>query len=359
MDTRRNYAVDALRFIFSLEIIYFHILRDAIMSSVGDNAAYSVLAKLCKNGGIVECFFIISGYFLYLTYAKKNCSILKFSVSRVFRLAPVLWFYLIIYEVIGRGNYGVALIDSVFLGCVGFRGGNPEVVWFVSPLFWGSILYYALFKTLGKKKSCILIAVITYFGYLVNLTARDYGFGRETVYGVISLGLFRGLAGLGLGILIAVTLEELQRIEWKQPPVRFARLLKIARVAFATVIEAGCIIYLAAVVVLGFEIDNKFLTVIVFSALFISFIRLGGLISRLLNREIFSKLAKYTYSAYVVEYLAFITLRKTLWKTALINHAGLCIFVSVVLSFMAGVVVYYLVEKPCYNIYRRLTIKED
>lgn len=66
------YNIDCFRFIFSLIIVYFHILHANIMKFVENTPSmqnYEYLAKISSNSYlIVECFFIIAGFFLFLNF---------------------------------------------------------------------------------------------------------------------------------------------------------------------------------------------------------------------------------------------------------------------------------------------------
>lgn len=60
----KYHNIEFLRFVFSVIIVYFHILHGNIMKYIGSNYDYKTLQILSDNAGwIVECFFIISGYF--------------------------------------------------------------------------------------------------------------------------------------------------------------------------------------------------------------------------------------------------------------------------------------------------------
>ena len=64
MKIERYHNIEFLRFAFAVIVVYFHILHSNIMKFVGNNSDYQILANLSgKAGYIVECFFIISGYF--------------------------------------------------------------------------------------------------------------------------------------------------------------------------------------------------------------------------------------------------------------------------------------------------------
>jgi Acyltransferase family. len=71
---RLNYSIEFLRFLFAVMIVYYHILYANIMDMVPAESLYWLLKDKAQNAGyIVECFFLLSGYFLYVTWKSFDC----------------------------------------------------------------------------------------------------------------------------------------------------------------------------------------------------------------------------------------------------------------------------------------------
>ena len=227
--------------------------------------------------------------------------------------------------------------------------------WYISPLFWASLFYYAVIKVLEPKKANVLIAVIVYFSYLVNISSCNGGFGRETVYGIVNLGLTRALAGIGLGYLIGVGIETFQTIGFNYKNKHTKR----GKIAVLTMVELIICIFFVYYFLLGGQYQNKFIVVILFSVLLISFLLRGGMVSRELNRPVFSLLGKYAYSIYVMQQISFWILQKTLWRTNIVGRVGLCICVSLLFSILVGVITYYMIECPFSKLYLNFYIRKD
>lgn len=342
----RYHNIEFLRFIFSVIIVYFHILHGNIMKYIGSNYDYRILQNLSDNAGwIVECFFIISGYFLYQTIVteKHKENIMGFMLKKVFRLGPVLWFSIIVSILFFKHSYFAAVFNGLFLQCIGLSLEYKGINWYISPLFWALGFYYCLFRIFEHKYAKYCGGVIVYLCYLVNIEYCHGGFGRETVYGIVNLGVARALAGIGLGCLIAVFLDNIRDFS--------CSLNKKLQFALISLIEIGSIIFLIKYFLLGLRYQNKFIVVIAFSILFICFICQKGVVSILLNQPVFSVLGKYSYSIYVMQQICFYILQKTLWKTTIINNTFACIAVSLVFSVLVGIVVYHVIEKPSYRWY--------
>ena len=350
---RRYHNIDALRLAFSLTIVYYHILHANIMEFVPEDSIYQTLQRLSDNAGlVVECFFVLSGYFLFVTISRESDSFWGFTVKRIFRLGSVLWFSLVLSVAFFHQKLIPAIYNALFLQCIGISSEYRGINWYISPLFWAGLFYFALLQCVERKKANLLIAVVVYFSYVANISALNGGFGRETVFGIVNLGMARALAGVGLGYLLGVCLERFSHIRWKG--ARGRRLGPCINCLFFTVIELLAGVFLLKFFLLGGQYQNKFIVVIVFVGLLISFLGKYGVISRLLDRRIFSLLGRYAYSIYVMQQISFYLLQRTLWKTELVSYEGPCILISLACAAAMGIAVYHLIECPGMELYHRI-----
>ena len=196
---------------------------------------------------------------------------------------------------------------------------------------------------------------MVYFGYVLNITFCNGGFGRETIYGFINLGLMRAIAGIGLGYLLASFYEEnLKSISLTDDLKRNDLVLLF----IVTLFECFSFAYLLGYFLLGFQYKNSFIVVLLFSLLLLCFVSGKGLLGRSLNKKIFSVFGKYAYSTYIMQQISFYILRKTLWKNIdFVNHTVLCLTVSVVFSVLVGCATYHLVEKPSNDLLKYVKFK--
>lgn len=349
MNLQRFHNIEFLRFVFAIIIVYFHILHANIMKFIGNNNDYIILAKMSANAGwIVECFFIISGYFLYKNISDtNNISITKFIWKKIARLGPVLIFSCIIGVIFFNQSIYPAIFNSIFLQCIGLSLDYKGINWYISPLFWSLIFYYAIFKNFDNKKIYVFVGGICYFAYLININYCHGGFGRGVIWNILDLSFLRALAGIGLGILIGKVLDEFT----------FIINHKIKYILFS-IIEISSFLFLFRYFLFGLKYKNAFIVIIIFTILLISFVKQYGILSRTLNLTIFSYLGKYAYSIYVMQQISFWILQKTLWKTQIIENVSICILISLIFSVILGVVTYYFIEKPGYEfLISRIVIK--
>lgn len=350
----KYYNIEFLRFFFSVLIVYFHILYSNIMKYVDGIGAYMILRQSAVNLGlIVECFFILAGFFLYPSTKNVSLGFCNFAVKKFFRLWPVFAFAML--PPLLFHSHSLNMLDFFFLRATGlsldFRGIN----WYISPLFWILLFYFCLiYYWKDEEKKNLFIAVLVYFAYMLNISVLNGNFSRATVYGFISLGICRAIAGIGLGYLLAYLSNYLENIHIT---TSFGK----SKFMFPILINAIEIIFFTNLLsfLLGFtDYKNKFAIVVLFSINLLCFVKQRGLLSKLLNRPVFAFWGKFSYSIYVMQQISFNILSRSLWQTSLIQNPYLCLTLSVCLSVVIGIGTYYLIERPCMNFYKSLTFSE-
>ena len=305
---------------------------------MGGVNTYSVLGSWCGNSQfIVECFFIISGYFLYHSLIREE-AFLTFAVKKILRLWPAFAFALVCGMLFGRLTPLSLMIQTLNLFLLRNIGLSPDytgINWYVSSLFFSLLFFYGLSRVVKWKEFILLGTVITYLSYVILVTN---GFGRQTVMGYINLGFVRGLAGVGMGLLLAVFLDNIRYIRIKGISDKAKRLLATG---------GECLSLFALFWYFFHPIKyTPFVIIPFFCILFLSFASRTGAFARLLDRPVFSLLGRYSYSVYVMQQVSFFILQRTLWKTSIIPHVWLCLFLSITFAVLVGVVVYHLVERP-------------
>lgn len=193
-----------------------------------------------------------------------------------------------------------------------------------------------------RDRRCFVVLLVSWAAYAINLqTHAPIGFGREVVFGFLSLGLLRGFAGVGLGILINEFVEAVRPYFEGRPDWRVVLL--------STAIELLTVWLLTAHLFFrSWTCKNHFIVVVAFAILLPFLILRVGLVSRLFDCKALGVLGKYTYSMYVMQQAGFWILQKTLWlDTAFVTeHAGLTLAISVAVPTLVGVAAYYLIELP-------------
>lgn len=359
--SKKLYNIEFLRFVFSVIIVYYHIFHNNLLATLGSNTTGFInsLAESCDYASsVVECFFIIAGYFLFKSYIKNpNLPVKEFAYKKFIRLWPVLFVSLMIGVLFFGSDETPSFFNALFLQCIGVSLDYQGIAWYVSPFFWVMIFYYALLKCSKNKKTAnIIIGVIAYFSYVVLVNLY---FARQTVYGVLNLGVLRALGGIGVGYLIGLCLNSIENL----PAVRNFNGNKLQNFLISlvvTLVEVGCLgLLVRHFFFRDLSYSNQFFVVILFSGLLICMVSGKGLVSRIFNNKFFGFFGRYSYSIYIMQQVAFWILKLTLWKNTdfAVNNTLQCIAVSTVFAVVIGILSYYIIEKTSAAVLKKLGTK--
>ena len=182
----------------------------------------------------------------------------------------------------------------------------------------------------------------------IDILLNNGGFSREMIFGFLSGGALRALAGIGLGYLIAVCVESIKEM----PSVKGFKPNKKQNALITVIISVFELAFFISLIIdflyKKLAYDNQFIVVILFSGLLLCMLTQKGILSRICNNKFFGGLGKYAYSIYVVQRISFYILEKTLWTNSdfVQNHTYRCIAVSILFSVLLGIATYYVIEKP-------------
>lgn len=257
--------VEFLRIVFTLGVVCTH---------------FFFRLDIVNNGGSgVEFFFILSGYFLAMTYnpEKKTTDFFKGKVAR--------WLPLIIFGSILCGGYVTWFKDIFFLQNTGlaYTDIRNEPAWFLGVLLWVSLFYFYLFKTFSAEKRNLLMGLITFCALVI--CAQSPGDRGEQVFLYFPRGLMRGLAGVGLGYFLA------------QICVRTADIKKAG--FWYSCLEAGVLIWVFVRVFYRPFPEEWIFTSLSFCLLLYLFILKRGVISNFFEKPVFVIIARYCLAVYL------------------------------------------------------------
>ena len=341
--------IEFIRFFFAAGIVYFHLLHSFIMPYTEGTPIYETLADQAKYAKyIVECFFIISGYFLFQSIRRRpDQPTGVFILKKIFRLWPVLAVSTILSVILLDEPIANAVVNLFFLQSTTLATVWSGLNWYVSAFFVAEIFYFMLYKAMKNSQGMkLLIVILVYFGYSLNLMHTDGGFVRSIVYDVFSLAVARAIAGVGLGYLIGWGYHYIEDALRKLDRDPFRKRVADAGISILEVLSFACLL-------MDFfngshAPKNQFLVVIFFTIFFLCMLTGRGAFSRLASRTPFCRLGKYAYSIYVMQTIAFYIMKKTLWKQTalLIGYPAAVLFLSVLTAVLLGVIIYWLIERP-------------
>ena len=360
MKTDKIKNIEFLRVIGCIAIILYHLFARRLGVIFGDISLYDNFYNMTINGNkAVDLFFILSGVFFALKLDVTK-TLWEFIKNKLIRLYPVLLFITIIYFIVSLFvPIKFYLYDNI-LAILGFngiglslKGGNLNISWYVSSLLWGLCIYFYLFKNFSKKYVNFAVFCIVLFCYLfiVHLHGGEIKTGIFEINGyVFNTGFMRGLAGIGVGYFIG---------QWYRDNIDKIKTLVLPFFARAgiTLLEFVCLFFIINNLMLHrLKYNNQIIFIVAFAAIIILFLLRQGVLSRVLERDFWVGLSKYTYSLYMTHSLLMNILKVTVWKHypdwvhlhPIINMTG-----TFMLAVIFGVFTYHVIEKPCVQYFKR------
>ncbi len=347
--------IEFLRFIFVAVLVYFHLLQLLISMQM---TSYLPLYALSRNAYIlVEFFFILSGFFLYFDI-QKYTKIGFFATKRFLRL----WFvpaFVVLLSIISAPfmkyiiiNYINSLLSILFLNNIGLTNSVSNYVhtWYICVLFWVFLFYFCLFKLFDHKKVMFFTVIMVYLSYVAIFQASKGSFSsHETViYGLLTMGMLRGIAGLGLGLIMGMIYERYMFISLnnvkkkKKTGVFYCIIFSIAEITILFVL-----FNLLVFKILRFS--NDFIFVLLFAILIGLFLVKKGIISRFFENKVSNFLGKFSYSIFVMQGYLLILFSYIFSNKLMTEQRALTLFLGVLFAISGGILVYYLIEKPSFN----------
>lgn len=328
---------------------------------------FNTLEEITAHGYLsVELFFILSGFFFALKLDTTK-SLFDFLKKKFIRLYPVLIVMLLIGW-LGHALFGLykfSIYHSILIlfglngtalfttktgyGSIVATGGNT--FWYVSAMLWTFALFYYLLKNYEKKTVNLIIALLIFTSYSL-LSSIERWLVREHLTLFFNQGICRAFGGIGIGYFIA---------EWYNSHKETIQnyTLSIFQKLFITLIEFMCIFFIFNNLFFHkIKYYNNNIFVLVFALTVFLFIYNKGFISEILNKDIFSKISKYTYSIYLSHHYLIFIMSSYFWKTHrhfLTTHPFINIGVFLTIAISFGVILYHFVEKPAIEHFKRKT----
>ena len=355
---KRLYNIEFIRFAFAVSIIYFHLLHSYIMPHTKGSSVYQYLSdQVLYSKYIVECFFIMSGYFLYHTIRNHpDWTVGTFICKKISRLWPSLACSVIIMAAFFGKTFYASFLDLLFLQSSGLATDWKGLNWYVSAFFVAEVFYFLLTKCIhDSNKMKLLTCLLVYFGYELNISGTDGEFGRNMIYGVFNMGVARAIAGVGLGYLIGQIFESASA-KWRAGRKDTAAQLKKETFAVSCLELITLVMLIINFFVNDHAYENQFIVVVLFAVFFICQLTGKGVFARITNNPVAGFAGKYAYSVYVMQEVAFAVMKHTWWKNEdfIFDHVVISLGISVFMAVAIGIVTYYLIEKPGAKIMNRI-----
>ncbi len=341
--------IEILRFLFSLVIIFVHIkvlilkpFVDEIpfYQNLIDNFSYSYLP--------VDFFFIISGFFLFLT-TDFGCNFIDFAKKKFLRLMPLAFYIIVLYWLAAQFTpIKFIKYENVFamltLNNCGLTLSYPNnhCLWYISALFWCMCFYFYLYKIINKKHFNFITACMIFFCYSLWLHSH-FPHNWQNVYKVFNIGMLRGIAGLGVGYFISMIYKDnIDKIRQTN--------LKILPKILTTAAEIYLFCFIFYYICLHkMNYNNQLILIVAFIGLFWLFLIKKGWFSMLLENNFSVFLGKFAFPIFMTHFFILDLWVYTVVKNChdlIVLHPWLNLVLMFITMILFGVITHYFVEQP-------------
>lgn len=243
--------------------------------------------------------------------------------------------------------------EVFFLSTTGIYDGRPynKVSWYISVLFWVLMLYLYILKSV-KRETANLIFSITAFLGIIAVNKR--GFRTEFLGDKGDIGyLFEMTMVYGLA-MVAIGYFTWQIYDQIRHKINVTLLGKIVW----TIMEIALLGYSVTMMhVDKLYTPNHVVCSAVFSALIILFALKIGYVSRLLEKNFWTKLSKYCLAIYLTQAVVvwgIFPKYLTEYQSVIMNNKGMTIAAVLAVCCCLGVWAHYVIEKPCAKFLKRV-----
>lgn len=341
-EKKQFYNIDFLRVFLTLAIVLFH---NRIHLSYLHCDLYSVLYNAFNNGrNAVEGFFIISGFFLFLNY-KQSTTVVDFIKKKFARLSPVIAFSVLLCAIswslgVVKFNFFKNILTIFLLNSFGryWCIGSNVVLWYTSALFFGMVVFFCIKKYVKENLVLPIIITLTIGSIILLQVLNDGNYGGYDIvyYNFLSVSTLRAFAGMGCGIVCTYLYT------------KFFNKFKL-NCLFASILELAAFGFIFWWLFLIHKSINHFYFLLVFLVLFICFLFKQGILSKVVDKPVWTFLGTYTYSVFVIHYIIIRILYTKVWKTHILfvqTHPIIPMIVNLSVVVLMSVISYHFIEKP-------------
>ncbi len=342
--------IEFLRCFTILAIILFHL--QSYFSHMHADYFPNTFIYPKSGGNGVEVFFIIAGFFLFLTF--KNIPVWEFIKKKYFRLAPAVIISLTICAIASMfkimhfiliPNIISALLLSHF-GIFWCRSASLPL-WYVSSLFFGLIVFYLIIKYIKPQFYAPIFIILGFGSYILLSILLNGQYNEHSVnyYKIICPGTLRAFGGIGVGCLIGLYYKKY-----------FDKILNLTTNTLQNLLFSAVEFISFAFLIWWFyfkhgKIDN-FIFILGFSLLFICFLFKKGILSKITDKYIWVNLSKYIYILFTIHMpIIMILYRKLIIPKAEIFsvHPNLTFIMCIIIPVISAVICYHYIEQPVYR----------
>ncbi|MCR5575389.1 MAG: acyltransferase [Oscillospiraceae bacterium] len=350
MENKREYALDTIRIVISVIVVFAHFqlclgadYRVDFVSDIG-TFSYSYL---------MELFFMLSGFFTarYVRRIRNGLSFRSFFLRRYLRLLPLMalssvsWSALFI--LLGHHRPGsmwanqAPTLWGTVLTSLGFQEGwgfhNSYVnhpLWFLSVLIFCYVLFYVLVRAAKRLE----ISPYYLFGAMIFVGVGVRNYGIELPF--LNSTMCRGYYSFFPGVLLAALLQK------RKPGKLVLGLCALLVAGILALIGTGHFTPIG---------DMQLVMTFLFHPALIVLLH-SDTAARLFKSPVIGLLGKASFSVYVwhMSGILIVAALNTRRIVSLGAHPMTSMFVFTGCMFLFGIFSYYCIEKPCARLTDRL-----
>ena len=348
MEKKRYYNIDFLRFLFAIIIVYYHLIPqiNAISSSI-------LLAELTEKSNlagrnIVDAFFILSGFFLLQSFEKNSqLETTKFALNKFLRLLPIMAFSFLLILISGNFDKYNDILNIFFINSglgLTLKSSANAASWFVCVLFFLSIFFHYLMKSLSRKNLIFICSILAFWGFSILAQAKTGLYSAIILPSLyLTAGMVRGFACISLGIICADIWGKI-----KNNKINETKLNIIVFGVFECLLLWYFIQY-SAFHVNKFSIDTYWQ--LIFVGIFFLFLLNKGFLSKILNNNISKILDDFSYSIFVMHFPLIKICKQHLWDKFSPEISAILTFL---ICIIAGILTHIFVEKNANKFIKKL-----
>lgn len=293
--TERNYGIDFLKFVFANAILYYHLMIFLVPLFPENVLFKKLLQKSAGGGAAVSYFFIISGYFLAKSF--NNETFRSLVIKKIVRLYPLLLFSDVILlkkNVLDGFIANLFFLDSS-LGVIRIPAPNAPL-WYVCVLFYLSLFFYMLDKLVDDKKELFILCILSFLSWNLCQNGPHGNYDISVLY-VFTPGLLSGICSMSAGIIFYKLLpsHSLKSNVWIKCAIALLFFFLAYHLSFHRPVRSGLSLRLLFLVLFSLSVLYPV---------------------KLFSHSFFRYLGKCSFSIYVMQFIGFKILEKTLWA----NH---------------------------------------
>ena len=334
-----HYNIDLLRFILAVMIVYYHLLP-ILCNNFFDNNLLNVLSEKSRLIGrnAVDAFFILSGFFLYKSYlGKPHENTINFSLNRILRLWPTMFFSFFILLLFGKFNLYTDVLNIFFINSglgITIKSSSNPATWFICVLLFLSVFFHYIMKNVKENHLLFICSILSMCGFNILAHAKSTHYASVALPSLqLTSGMVTGIACISLGVICSILFDKIDT-------ANFVKLKNKISYGLLECFLFGYFLYSSIYYKPSYNMYIYWQ--LVFIILLLLFTLKKGFFSKFLNNKISKILGDFSYSIFVM-HLPIITICKQyFWGQFTPEISALLTFISCIIF---GILTHLFIEK--------------